>query len=300
MHRADTFIAIALNSSMFIGARLIGPAIAGVLVAELGEGICFTIDAISYLAVIAALLMMHVSRAAERPIHKHVLRELADGIAYTFGFAPIRTLLTFVATTSLMSVSYQVLMPVFADRLWAGHGAQMLGILMASVGVGSLAGALYLASRRSVVGLGQVLTIAAALFGCGLIGFALLPFIVAAVPLMFLFGFGMIVHFASSNTVIQTIVDDDKRGRVMSFFTMSLMGMAPFGSLLAGWIASTWSEAGAVAICGTCCVISALSFYVRLPALRALVRPIYIRKGILPQTGTGLEEAERPNPVPQS
>lgn len=287
----DLSNAIALNSSMFNGARLVGPAVAGLLIAGVGEGLCFLIDAISYIGVVAALLMMHVKPRLMPREQKRVLQDLKEGFNYAFGFKPIRALLLLVGTISFLSMSYQVLMPIFADRLSPVHGARMLGWLNSAVGVGSLLGALYLAARRTVVGLGRVLAMAAMLFGAALIGFGLSPNYLLALGTMFVAGFGMIVHLAAANTVLQTVVEDDKRGRVMSFYSMSVIGMAPFGSLLCGLLASRLGESHTILLAGTLCIIAASLFSLSLPRMRELVHPIYRRKGIIPEVSKGLQSA---------
>lgn len=293
----DLSNAIALNSSMFNGARLVGPAVAGLLIAGVGEGLCFLIDAISYVGVVAALLMMHVKPRTMPKEQKRVIQDLKEGFNYAFGFKPIRALLLLVGAISFLSMSYQVLMPIFADRLSPpGHGAQMLGWLNSAVGVGSLLGALYLAARRTVVGLGRVLAMAAMLFGAALIGFGLSPNYLLALGTMFVAGFGMIVHLAAANTVLQTVVEDDKRGRVMSFYSMSVIGMAPFGSLLCGLLASRLGESNTILLAGMLCILAASLFSLALPRMRELVHPIYRRKGIIPEVSRGLQSAGTPAP----
>lgn len=290
--KEDLSNAIALNSSMFNSARLVGPAVAGLLIAWVGEGWCFLIDAFSYIGVVAALLMMRVQPRPMPAVRKRVIQDLKDGFANSFGFAPIRALLLLVGSISFLSMSYQVLMPIFADRLSRpGHGARMLGWLESAVGVGSLLGALYLASRRSVVGLGKVLALAAMLFGGALIGFGLSPNYLLSMGMMFVAGFGLIVHMASTNTVLQTMVDDDMRGRVMSFYSMSVIGMAPFGSLLCGMLASRLGESHTIILAGVLCILAAGIFFLMIPRMRELVHPIYRRKGIIPEVAKGLRSA---------
>ncbi len=290
--RNDLPNAIALNSSMFNGARLIGPAVGGVLIALIGEGWCFAIDAVSYVAIVASLLAMNVAPHVRPADVKHVLLELKEGIQYAAGFAPIRVLLMTVGSISLMAMSFQTLMPAFANELAAkGHGAQVLGYLMSAVGVGSLAGAVYLASRKGVLGLGRGMAMAAGLLSAGLIGFSFMPPLGASMAVLAVCGFGMIVTLASGNTILQTIIEDRMRGRVMSFFMMAVMGMAPFGSLLAGFLASRLGEATAVRLAGVCCGAAAILFSLQLPRLRKLVMPIYASKGIVPEISTGLRSA---------
>jgi MFS family permease len=297
--RADLPNAIALNSTMVHTARLVGPAMAGFLIQFVGEAGCFAIDALSYAAVIASLLMMRVAAAPPRRQRVSVLAELAEGLRYVWGFPPIRVLLLLMALMSLFGMpSLSVLMPVFADAL-AGHGrgAQTLGLLMAASGTGALAGAVYLAARPSVVGLGRIIVAAGVLFGAAIIAFSLSGRLWLSLLIVPFAGLGMLLNFASANTVLQTLADEDKRGRVMSFFTMAFVGMAPFGSLLAGATASRLGPgvAGArwtVGIAGCVCIAAAGVFALMLPRMRELVRPVYVRKGILPdEVAAGLESA---------
>jgi MFS family permease len=287
--REDLPNAIALNSSLVNGARLVGPSVAGVLIALSNEGWCFLIDALSYLAVVAALLAMHIERRP-RPIERPPLwGHLAEGFSYAFGFAPIRSLLLLLALVSFMGMPYSVLMPIFADQL--GGGPYALGFLSAASGVGALIGALYLASRSTVLGLGRTIVVATMLFGAGLIGFALSGLLWLSLLTMVVTGFGMMVQMAASNTILQTIVDEDKRGRVMSFYSMAFLGMAPFGSLFAGALARELGASGTVLLGGISCIAGGALFALGLPQLRTQVRPIYTRLGILPEVATGLQSA---------
>jgi MFS family permease len=288
--RADLPNAIALNSSMVNGARLVGPSVAGVLIAVAGEGWCFLLDGVSYAAVIASLLMMRLAPAKPRASGKRVLLELRDGFRYAFGFAPIRSVLMLVTLISLMGMPYTVLMPVIADQVLHG-GPHTLGFLMGATGVGALGGAIYLASRRSVLGLGRVISAAAALFGCGLIAFSFSRTFAVSLALLVVVGFGFMVQLASSNTIIQTIVREDMRGRVMAFYTMAFMGTAPFGSLMAGGLASRIGAPHTILVGGFACIAGGIAFSRHLPRLRALVTPIYVERGILPEIATGLAEA---------
>ena len=233
--REDLSNAIALNSTLVNGARLIGPTIAGFLIAAFGEGWCFAIDAISYLAVIASLLMMRLRKRVVKPSGKRALAELREGWAYVSSHKQIRALLLLLAFVSLTGIPYIALMPIFASRVLGG-GPHALGILMGASGLGAVIGALWLASRTSVVGLGRALISAGLIFGLGLIGFSQSRWMWLSVPMLVIAGGGMMVQMAASNTLLQTIVDDDKRGRVMSFYTMAFFGMTPFGSLLGGWL----------------------------------------------------------------
>jgi len=288
--REDLPNAIALNSSLVNGTRLVGPSVAGLLIAVAGEGWCFLIDAISYLAVIAALLAMRVAprtRAAEAgPIWRGVI----VGFRYAFGFAPIRSILLLLALVSFMGMPYTVLLPIItADILHGGPAA--LGFLSAAAGVGALIGAVYLASRQTVLGLGPRMVLATAIFGFGLIGLALSRELGLSLVFMLLIGLGMMVQMAASNTVLQTIVEEDMRGRVMSFYSMAFLGMAPFGSMFAGSLAVWIGAAGTVLVGGIACLVGAILFAVQLPWLREHVRPIYVRMGILPEVASGLQAA---------
>ena len=296
--RADLPNAIALNSSMVNAARLLGPSMAGMLITGFGEGLCFLIDAISYLAVIASLLAMRV-KAREAPRESSpVMKDMIEGFRYVAGFQPIRAILLLLGLVSLMGMPYVVLMPVVATEVLHG-GAHTLGFLMAASGLGALLGALYMASRRTVLGLGRVIPIAAAAFGLGLAAVSHSSVIWISLPLMLVTGMGMMMQMASSNTVLQTIVDEDKRGRVMSFFAMAFFGTAPFGSLLAGSLADWIGASDTLLVGGIACVAGALLFVRELPELRRLVRPIYVRLGILPEIAEGLQSASQATVPPE-
>lgn len=285
--KKDLANAIALNSSMVNAARLLGPAVAGVLIAAVGEGICFLIDGISYLAVIASLLAMTITARKAEKSGPYVLHGLREGFVYTFGFAPIRAILLFLALVSLMGMPYTVLMPVIAKDVLHGE-AHTLGFLTAATGMGALTGAVYLASRKSILGLGKIIALAGSGFGLALVAFSLSRLLWLSLLLMLLSGFGMMVQMASSNVVLQTIVDDDKRGRVMSFYAMAFLGMAPFGSLFAGGLASRIGAPTTIMIGGVSCILGAIIFARKLPVLREMVRPIYVRMGIIPEVAWGI------------
>jgi MFS family permease len=296
--RNDLPNAIALNSSMFNSARLIGPAIGGLLVAATGEGNCFLIDGLSYIAVIASLLMMRVPAAATKKHIGHPLKQLHEGFQYAFGFAPVRAILLLVSLISFTAAAMQVLLPIYADHVTEhGHAELTFGFLLAAIGIGALGGSIYLAARKSVRGLGIVLTIAAASFGVATIGFAFCRTIWLAFPLAMICGAGMVVHMASANTVLQTIVEDEMRGRLMSFFLIAVMGLAPFGSLAAGALADRMSVTFTLVILGVISISGAALFSMKIPALRPIVREIYRRKGIIPEVATGLNEAARLAPA---
>jgi MFS family permease len=285
--KKDLGNAIALNSSMFNFARLMGPSLAGMLIAVLGEGICFFVNGVSYLAVVISLLMMRLAEKETAPRRSKAWHELVEGFRYAAGFAPIRAILLMLALISLTGLPYIVLMPVFAkDVLHGGPGT--LGFLMGCAGMGALAGALYLAARKSVLGLGKMIPIAACLLGGGLIVFSFSRSYYMSLALMAVTGFGQIVHMATGNTLLQTLVDDDKRGRIMSLYAMAIGGMMPLGSLLAGavagWIGAPWT----VFAGGSACLIGAAVFARKLPKLRAMAHPIYVRMGIIPEIAEGL------------
>jgi MFS family permease len=267
--RADLPNAIALNSSMVNGARLVGPAVAGALLASVGEGWCFLLNSISYIAVIAAFAVMKVTPRAERPQAPNVLSGLKEGAAYAFGSVPIRALLLLMAVISLVGMPYVILMPVYASRILHGN-ATTLGFLMTASGLGALTGALYLASRRSILGLGRVIVLGVVLFGTGLMALALSRVLWLSLLLMLVTGAGMMVQMASSNTILQTIVDERMRGRVMSLYAMAFMGMAPFGSLLAGWLSSRIGVSNTLLIGGACAVLAGEGLWEQTaPAARA-------------------------------
>ena len=290
-NRADLGNAIALNSSMVNLARLLGPSIAGVVIAATNEGWCFLIDGVSYVAVIVALLRMNIAAPLERPVGRpSALHQFREGFSYALGFRPIRSIILLLALVSLVGVPYSVLMPVFATTVFQG-GPHTLGLLMTSSGCGALLGALWLARRRSVVGLGRVIPMASALFGAGLMCFSFTHVLWLALPCLTVAGFGFMVQMASSNTVIQTIVDDEKRGRVMSFYMMAFLGTAPFGSLIAGSLSQNIGAAHTLLLGGSCCIAGAVWFASALPAIRKAVRPIYVRLGILPEVTTGIANA---------
>jgi MFS family permease len=270
--RADLPNAIALNSSMVNAARLLGPAIAGLLIAAVGEGWCFFVDAVSYAAVILSLLLMRIEAPPRARKATRVLHEMAEGFRYASGFAPIRTLLLLLAVSGLAGRPFAVLLPVIAREVMKG-GAGTLGALQATAGLGALAGALYLASRTSLLGLGRLVFGSAALFGLGLMAFSRAHVLWLAMPLLLLAGAGMMLQTAASNTIIQTIVDEDKRGRVMSILAMSLFGTVPIGSLIAGALATRIGAENTILVGGSTCVVAAGLFLRALPELRRAVLP---------------------------
>ena len=282
--REDLGNAIALNSFLFNGARLVGPSIAGLLISILGEGMCFLLNGFSFLAVILALLAMKMT-SNKKPAEKiQVLQGVKEGFTYALGFPPIRTIIFFLGWISLVGMASTTLMPVFARDILHGD-SKTYGFLMAAIGVGAIIAAIFLASRKSVLGLGRVIVIGSGIFGIGLIFFSLSHILWLSFFLLLLTGFGMMVHMASSNTILQTMVDDDKRGRVMSLYTMAFMGMAPFGSLAGGSLAGKIGGPYTLIMAGASCLVGSFLFAKKLPFIRQMIRPIYVRKGILREIG---------------
>jgi MFS family permease len=287
--RQDLGNAIAINSSMVNLAQLVGPSLAGIVIAEFGEGYCFLIDGISYIAVIASLLMMRLRTAAIKREITSMLVQLKEGWTYVSEFAPVRNILLLFALIGLMGWPYIVLMPIFAGGILKG-GPATLGLLMGAVGVGALTSGFSLAARKTVLGLDKMIPIAAALLGVGLILFATSRVLWLSMILLLFTGFGMMQVATACNTIIQTIVPEDKRGRAMSYYTMAFVGMTPFGSLLAGAAADKMGAPLTLIINGLCCIAGAVWFATRLKYIRALIRPIYIDLGILPSEVTAVIE----------
>jgi MFS family permease len=282
--------AIALNSSLVNAARLIGPSIAGLIIAGIGEGYCFLIDGFSYMAVIASLLMMAVPPRAVESAKASVFAEFREGWNYVTGFQPIWSILLLLSCISLVGMPYTTLMPIFAGRVLRG-GAHTLGFLMAAVGVGALCGAVTLAARPSVRGLGRVVPMTAAGFGATLIAFSNSRLLWLSLLLLVITGFCFMQNLASSNTILQTIVEDKKRGRTMSFYSMAFQGVAPFGSLIAGMVASRIGAPLTLTIGGAICICGASLFALQLPTIRRLIRPIYVQAGIIPEIAKGVQAA---------
>jgi MFS family permease len=278
--REDLGNAIALNGSMVNSASLVGPAIAGVVIAAVGEGYCFLIDGISYLAVIVSLLSMRITIPQARRPQREITHELKEGWQYVRESLPIRSILINLGLVSMFGFPYSVLMPIFAAEVLHG-GPNTLGFLMAAVGVGALVGTASLTMRKSIVGLGRRIVIATALSGAALIAFGLSHMLWLSILILPVVGFGLMQQMAPSNTILQTIVDDEKRGRVMSFYGMAFLGMAPFGSLLAGYLAARIGAPRTMMVNGAVCLIGSLWFARRLPAIREIVRPIYARLGVV-------------------
>ena len=285
--REDLANAIALNSSLFNATRLVGPSLGGFLIARLGEGPVFAINAASYIGVLAALLAMRLGPSALAPAAGSVARRLREGFGYAFGFQPVRSLLVLIAAISLVGMPYVVLLPVFAEEVLGG-GARTLGLLMSAAGLGALCGALYLAGRSTVRGLSRVIVLAGVVFGGGLVAFSFSRSLPLSMALLVVSGAGMMILSASANTVLQTVVPTEMRGRLMSLYTMAFMGMGTFGSLIGGWLASHLGAPTAVALGGVGCLGAAAWFETRRPTLRALIRPVYRELGIIPEVATGI------------
>ncbi len=273
--REDLVNAIALNSTIFNGARMIGPAVAGLLIETVGEGWCFFANGVSYLAVIAGLLLMNMELKPRISLPGSALASIVEGFRFVQRTGPVRALLLLLGLISLVGIPYTVLMPIFADRILHG-GPRGYGILMSAVGVGALAGALTLAAKQGIRGLGHWIALSATGFGLGLILFSLSRSYWLSAALLLPVGFAVMVETASSNTLIQLLVPDSLRGRVMAVYSMMLMGMAPFGSLLAGTLAAHLGAPTTVAIGGLVCMTGAVVFGVYLPALRREARQIII------------------------
>lgn len=298
-NREDLGNAIALNASMVNAASLAGPAIAGMLIAGVGEGYCFLIDGISYIAVVISLLRMRVKTARVTKPRRHLAEELHEGWSYVRGSLPIRSLLLNLGMVSMFGMPYSVLMPIFAADVLHG-GANTLGFLMSAVGVGALIGTVSLTMRRSIVGLGRRIVLATALCGTALIAFGLSHVLWLSLLILPAVGFGMMQQMAPSNTILQTIVDDEKRGRVMAFYSMAFQGMAPFGSLLAGNLAGRIGAPRTMMINGAMCLVASAWFARKLPAVREVVRPIYVRMGILPEVALGVQQAATMQEPPET
>jgi MFS family permease len=294
----DLANAIAINSSMVNGARLIGPSIAGLVISIVGEATCFLLNGLSFLGVIAALLAMKIPRRSNEGMPKSVLGGLAEGFRYSFGFPPVRALLILVALIGLVGMPYAVLMPIFADQILHGN-ARTYGLLVGSSGVGALAGSLYLASRRTVLGLGRWIAAMSGLFGLGLIAFSFSTSLLLSMAFLVVMGFAVIVQLASCNTILQTIVEERQRGRVMSLYTTAFLGMSPLGSLVAGSLASAIGAPRTLQIGGVCVLLGGVAFAVQLRVLRKYIRPIYTRMGILPSVASGLQQATEQTVPPE-
>lgn len=281
--------AIALNSAMFNAARLVGPALAGLLIGWIGEGPVFLINALSFVFVLGALAIVRVK---PQPVHARgsVLRSLQAGWRYASGFRPIRALLLMLAGIALVGLPYTVLLPVFARDILGGD-ARTLGVLTSAAAAGALVGTFYLASRDSIRGLGRVIWLACGLFGFGLVFLSLARTLRVALPLLAVTGFGAIVTSAGINTVLQTLVEEDMRGRVMSLYMVAFVGTGPFGALAGGWLTEHLGAPSTLALGGAGCLALTLWFSRALPRLREDARPVLERRGVLPELASGVSSA---------
>jgi MFS family permease len=283
--------AIALNSSMFNASRIIGPTIAGILIAAVGESWCFMLDAISYVAVIISLLAMRFVTRERAARESHMIDELRAGLRYVIGFTPVRALLMQVTIVSVMGMPYAVLMPVIVAQVLRG-GPHTYGILMTASGGGALLGTAYLAARRSVVGLGKVIVAATIGLSAGLIAFSFSRTLIVSIAALPLVGAGMMLQSAAANTILQTVVDEKLRGRVMAFYTMAVLGTQPLGSLLAGALADRIGAPHTIFIGAVACLLGGLWFAIRRKRLAEFIRPIYLERGILPWDDSTLEPVD--------
>jgi MFS family permease len=288
--RDDLVNAIALNSSMVNGARMVGPAVAGIVVAEVGEGWCFLLNGLSYVAVITALLRMRIDAAATSPAAVSAWDSVVEGFSFVWRTTPVRALLLLLGLVSLMGMPYTVLMPIFADRILGG-GPHAYGLLMSCSGVGALLGAASLTSRKSVRGLGRWVSFAATGFGVALIAFSFSRRLWLSALVLVPAGFCMMVEMAASNTLIQSMVPDRLRGRVMAVYSMMFMGMAPLGALMAGALAQPLGATTTVAIGGVACILGGLTFGLRLPVLRGPARELIVAQQMA--AGSPPDEATR-------
>ncbi len=281
VEKKDLAAAVAMNSSLLNITRLIGPALAGFIVAAFGAGTCFFLNAVSYVAVIVALLLIKGNFRAKPKSSLGVLGELKEGLSYTWSTSPIRAVLLLVCIFGIGAASYILLLPVFVKQI--GGDANTLGYLMSASAAGSLVGTLTLASRKSVLGLGKWVVASAILFSLALIAFSFInSFWPAIVGLSFI-GAMMMLMMASCSTILQSVVDEDKRGRVMSFFAMSFMGTAPLGGMVSGYVANHFGFQTTVMGCGVYCLTIALIFSSFMPRLRTEAIPAYVKHGLLPQ-----------------
>lgn len=300
-HRDDLSNAIALNSSMFQAARLIGPVLGGAVIgfASLdvvvdrlgpgqGEGLCFLLDGLSYIAVIGSLLALKLETKPEPAVRRHLLHDMREGFKHAFGFRPIRALMMLMGSVALLGIPYTTLLPVVADQVLGGN-EHTYSLLVSAGGLGAFVGAMYLAGRQTVLGLGRVITLSVITFGLSLVAFSFSSSTSLSLLLLAAVGAASMVAMAGINTIIQTLVEDKARGRVMSFFGMTFMGALPAGALLFGQSASVFGAPATIRVGGLCCVAAGLAFGLRLPALRAVARPVYIERGILPRMVEGSE-----------
>jgi MFS family permease len=261
--------AIALNSSLVSSARLIGPAVAGFLVASVGAGICFLLDGISYLAVITAFVMMKITPTQIAASTTSTIQKLQEGFNYAFGNSAMRSMLLLLSLLGFVGLPYVILTPIYAADILQG-GSETLGMLMTASALGALIASVYLSSKSNIFGLEKAIALAPALLGSGLIIFSQSRVLWLSLPVMMLIGFSVILQLAATNTVLQTIVENDKIGRIMSFSSMAFLGIVPFGNLFSGWLASQIGVTNAFLLNGLACLGGALIFVQQLKTIRRI------------------------------
>ena len=279
--REDLPNAIALNSILMNGTRLVGPSIGGLIIGIFDETVCFALNALTYFAVLAALFQVRVVHPRPTRPPSHPLADLAEGWRYAMGFPPVRRMLFTLAAVSLAVSPYSTLMPAIAVKTF-GQGAELVGIFVGAVGLGAVISAISLARRPSIVGLGKWIAIAAIVAGIGMAGFSFSRSEWLSALLMMMAGFGMFMTGATCNTILQSVVEEEKRGRVMSYYTMFFIGSAPIGHYLGGWLAEHTGAPIAFFAGGMVSLVTGIVFALRMPSFRAYLRPVYISRGIIP------------------
>lgn len=284
--------AIALNSAVINGSRLVGPAIGGVLIGIFNEGICFLLNGLSYLGVIIALLLMHLPTSRKCSASRQLFSELREGFSYVCGSLPIRTLLLLMSVISFFGLPLMTFIPAYVKDILRGE-SEMLGFLLSCIGIGSLLAAIYLAARKSVLGLGKVVTVSTFLLGISLVLLSTTGNYRIAALICLPAGFTMIGAIAAINTLLQTLSDEDKRGRVMGYLAMAFTGIAPIGSLVLGSLEKQTGLPGLIRISGIACLLGSLLFEYYRPLVRRQARRIYVQKGLIHEIATGIDAAER-------
>jgi MFS family permease len=283
--------AIALNSATFNCTKLIGPTIGGILIAMVGEGICFLINGISFIGVIFALMQINISKTLQPHTNGNIWNELKEGFTYSIGFLPIRSILIFIVVLAILSFPFPMMLPAFVKSELHG-GSDLYGYFIAATGIGSLVSTLYLAARKSVLGLAKIVMFACAIQGISLIAFSLTHTVWLLMIICFFIGFSYIACLASCNTLIQSLTDEDKRGRVMSYYTMAFLGFTPIGNLLQGYAADKFGLSTVYLACGILVILTAIVFGYYRPAIRKASRPIYVQKGIISEIAYGLQSSK--------
>ncbi|MDH6101267.1 MFS transporter [Chrysosporum ovalisporum ANA283AFssAo] len=278
--REDLANAIAINSTMINGAQLIGPALGGVLIASIGAGYCFLIDGLSYIAVIIALLAMKIKPRQTALTIGNPWQKVAEGFVYAFTFPAIRAILSLSALVSFMGLQYMILMTIFAEDILNGS-SETLGFLMVASGIGASSGGIYLATRRTILGVGKLIALAPAILGIALIAFSRSRFLPLSLFIMLFIGLGTFLQISASNTFLQTVVEDDKRGRLMSLYTMSFLGILPLGHLLGGFLANRIGAPNTLILDGIICILGSILFSKKIPILKQAICAVYEPKSIV-------------------